>query len=155
RVPVVIAPAESGLDTLSPVFGDGGRRRSAFGLAQEYLNSQDGALWGMTSDGAALRILRDNASLTRPAWIEADLSRIFTEERYADFAALWLLLHESRFGREGQPVTDCALETWRNAGREEGTRAREHLRRGVEEALIALGRGFLAHPENQTLRADL
>ncbi|MCL2779674.1 MAG: N-6 DNA methylase [Polyangiaceae bacterium] len=155
RAPVVVAPADSGLDTLSPMFGDGARRRSAFGLAQEYLNAQDGALWGIASDGASLRIVRDNASLTRPAWVEADLQRIFTEERYADFAALWLLCHETRFGREGQAVTDCALEVWRNAGREEGTRAREHLRRGVEEALIALGQGFLAHADNTTLRADL
>jgi hypothetical protein len=155
RVPVVIAPADSGLDALSPSFGDGSRRRSAFGLAQEYLNAQDGALWGIASDGSALRIVRDNASLTRPAWLEADLQRIFTEERYADFAALWLLCHETRFGREGQPVTECALEAWRNAGREEGTRAREHLRRGVEEALVALGQGFLSHAENQTLRAEL
>jgi hypothetical protein len=155
RVPVVVAHADVGLDTLSPAFGDGTRRRSAFGLAQEYLNAQDGALWGLTSDGATLRILRDNASLTRPAWLEVDLRRIFTEERYADFAALWLLVHETRFGLEGQPVTECALETWRSAGREEGTRAREHLRRGVEEALVALGGGFLSHPENQTLRADL
>jgi hypothetical protein len=155
RVPVVIAAAESGLDTVTPLFGDSGRRRSAFGLAQEYLNAQDGALWGVASDGAALRILRDNASLTRPAWIEVDLARTFTEERYADFAVLWLLLHETRFGREGQPSTDCALEAWRKAGREEGTRAREHLRRGVEEALIALGQGFLAHPENQVLRTSL
>jgi hypothetical protein len=130
RVPVIIAPAGAGLDTPSTAFGDGGRRRSAFGLAQEYLNAQEGALWGIASDGVLLRILRDNASLTRPAWIEADLGRIFTEERYADFAALWLLVHETRFGREGQPVTDCALEAWRNAGREEGTRAREQLRRG-------------------------
>ncbi len=99
-----------------------------------------GALWGIASDGVTLRILRDNASLTRPAWIEADLGRMFAEERYADFAALWLLAHESRFGSADQPVTECALETWRTAGREEGTRAREHLRRGVEEALIALGK---------------
>jgi hypothetical protein len=155
RVPVVVAPAESGLDALSAAFGDSGRRRSAFGLAQEYLNAQDGALWGIASDGSVLRILRDNASLTRPAWIESDLARIFTEERYADFAVLWLLLHETRFGRGGQPATECALETWRNAGREEGTRAREHLRRGVEEALVALGHGFLAHPENQALRTSL
>lgn len=155
RVPVVVAPADSGLDTLSPAFGDGTRRRSAFGLAQEYLNAQEGALWGIASDGASLRIVRDNASLTRPAWIEADLQRIFTEDRYADFAALWLLCHETRFGREGQPVAECALETWRSAGREEGTRAREHLRRGVEDALVALGQGFLAHPENGALRADL
>jgi hypothetical protein len=155
RVPVVIAPAGSGIDTLSPTFGDHGRRRSPFGLAQEYLNSFEGALWGIVTDGCTLRILRDNASLTRPAWIEADLARIFTEERYADFAALWLLLHETRFGRDGQPVTECALETWRNAGKEEGTRAREHLRNGVEEALVALGQGFLAHPENKALRTAL
>lgn len=155
RVPVVVAPADSGLDTLSPVFGDGVRRRSAFGLAQEYLNAQEDALWGIASDGIVLRIVRDNASLTRPAWIEADLQRIFTEDRYADFAALWLLCHETRFGREEQPVTECSLEAWRNAGREEGTRAREHLRRGVEEALVALGQGFLSHAENAALRAEL
>ena len=155
RVPVVIAPQGIGLDTLASAFGDGSRKRSAFGLAQEYLNAQEGALWGIACDGDALRIVRDNASLTRPAWIEADIERIFTEERYADFAALWLLCHETRFGREGQPVNECALEAWRNAGREEGTRAREHLRRGVEDALVALGQGFLSHAENQVLRADL
>lgn len=155
RVPVVITPAGRGLNTLSPSFGDGPRRRSAFGLCQELLNAEDGALWGLVSDGVTLRILRDNASLTRPAWIEADLGRIFTEERYADFAALWLLAHETRFGRPGQPVTECALEAWREAGREEGTRAREQLRHGVEEALVALGQGFLAHAENQSLRAAL
>lgn len=155
RVPVVIAPAASGIDTLSPTFGDEGRRRSAFGLAQEYLNAAEGAVWGIATDGSTLRILRDNASLTRPAWIEADIARIFTEERYADFAALWLLLHETRFGREGQPANECALESWREAGRKEGTRAREHLRKGVEEALTALGQGFLCHPENQALRSAL
>lgn len=155
RVPVVIAPADTGFDGPSPAFGDGVRRRSAFGLTQEFLNAHDGALWGLTSDGNRLRVGRDNASLTRPAWIEADLARIFTEERYADFAALWLLVHETRFGREGEPATGCVLENWRNAGREEGTRAREDLRRGVEEALIALGQGFLSHPENQPLRVSL
>lgn len=155
RVPVVIAPAGLGLDTLALGFGDGIRRRSAFGLAQEFLNAADGALWGLASDGLTLRILRDNASMTRPAWIEADLGRIFTEQKYADFAALWLLAHETCFGKPEQPVTDCALETWRTAGREEGTRAREHLRRGVEEALLALGQGFLSHPENGALRTAL
>lgn len=155
RVPVVIASADSGLDTLSPSFGDGHRRRSAFGLAQEYLNAQEGALWGIASDGFTMRIVRDNASLTRPAWIEVDLRRIFTEERYADFAAFWLLCHETRFGREDQLSAECALEAWRNAGREQGTRAREHLRLGVEEALVALGQGFLSHPENAALRAEL
>jgi hypothetical protein len=155
RVPVVVAPAGTGLDTLAATYGDGVRRRTAFGLAQEYLNAADGAQWGLVSDGCTLRIVRDNASLTRPAWIEADIARMFTEELYADFAALWLLAHETRFGRPDQPVDDCALETWRRGGREEGTRAREDLRRGVEEALLALGQGFLAHPDNQQLRAAL
>jgi hypothetical protein len=155
RVPVVVGPDGGGLDTLDPGFGDGTRRRSPFGLAQEFLNAEEGALWGVASDGATLRILRDNASLTRPSWVEADLDRIFAEERYADFAALWLLAHETRFGRPGQPARDCPLEAWREAGREEGTRAREHLRGGVEEALLALGQGFLQHPANGTLRAAL
>ncbi|MCK6548000.1 N-6 DNA methylase [Myxococcota bacterium] len=153
RVPVVIAPAGLGLDTLSSAFGDGTRKRSAFGLAQEYLNAAEGAMWGIATDGQSLRILRDNASLTRPAWIEADLERMFTEDRYSDFTALWLIAHETRFGRADQPSSECALEAWRASGREEGTRAREHLRRGVEDALVALGQGFLSHPDNGALRA--
>jgi len=155
RVPVVVAPAGSGLDTLSPAFGDAGRRRSVFGLAQELLNASDDALWGIACDGVTLRILRDNASLTRPAWIEADLAALFTEERYADFAALWLIAHETRFGAADRPPAECALETWRAAGREEGTRAREHLRQGVEDAIVALGKGFLSHPDNPALRSRL
>lgn len=159
RVPVVIAPfvlaPGNGLETASTAFGEGGRKRTAFGLAQEFLNAADGAMWGIASDGLTLRIVRDNASLTRPAWIEADLGRIFTEERYADFAALWLLAHQSRFGRADEPADHCALEVWRTAGREQGTRAREHLRRGVEDALVALGQGFVAHPDNGALRAAL
>jgi hypothetical protein len=162
RVPVVVVaprgpedPRRSALDDLSPGLGDAGRRRSAFGLAQEYLNAEDEALWAIASDGLTLRMCRDNASLTRPAWIEVDLARIFAEERYPDFSAFWLLAHETRFGREGQPASACPLEAWRNAGKEEGTRAREFLRDGVEEALVALGRGFLSHPGNNSLRRAL
>lgn len=155
RVPIVVAPAAQGLDTLVPAFGDGGRRRSAFGLAQEALNAVEDALWGVATDGVTLRILRDNESLTRPAWVEADLDRVFTEQRYADFAALWLLAHETRFGRAGQPPADCPLEAWRTAGRAEGIRARDQLRQGVEHAVEALGQGFLAHPDNGALRGAL
>lgn len=161
HVPVVIAPLGVELDDPLPLFGDGQRRRSAFGLAQEYLGAHEGALWGLATSGLSLRILRDNPSLTRPAWVGVDLARIFTEERYADFAALWLLLHESRFGRvpaageAPEPASACPLEAWREAGRAEGTRAREHLRLGVEEALVALGQGFLAQADNAALREAL
>jgi hypothetical protein len=66
--------------------------------------------------------VRDNASLTRPAWIEADLERIFTEERYADFAALWLLIHETRFGKRRQPRRRSA--PWRSGARPGAKKAR-------------------------------
>ena len=88
--------------------------------------------------------MRDNASLTRPAYIEADLRRIFEADGFADFAALWLLIHASRFGAPGAPITDCALERWREAGGKEGIAARDRLREGVEAALLVLGQGFLA-----------
>ena len=155
RVPVVIAPFGAGLDAPQAAFGEGGRRRSPFGLLQEALNARDATLWGIATDGDRLRIGRDNASLTRPAWIEADLARIFAEDRFADFAALWLLVHETRFGRPDARPEDCPLEAWREAGRQEGTRALGQLRVGVKDALEALGQGFLAHPDNAALRARL
>lgn len=155
RVPLVCAPAGSGLDTPHPHLGDDHRKRSAFGLIQEFLNTADQALWGLCADGLRLRLVRDNASLTRPAWVELDLARIFTEGLYPDFAAAWLLIHRSRFGRAEQDPDTCPLEAWRSAAREEGTRARERLRGGFEDALLTLGQGFLAHPSNQALRQAL
>ena len=155
RVPVVSAPAGAGLDTPLPELGDDRHRRSAFGLLQETLNASGAALWGLAADGLRLRIARDNASLTRPAWIEADLGRIFTEELYPDFAALWLLAHESRFGRAGEPPETCPLEAWREAGRQEGTRARDKLSDGFRQALAILGQGFLSHAANRKLRRAL
>ena len=158
RVPVVVGAPTERLDDSVERHGDperGVRKRSAWGVLQEYLNAADTALWGIVTNGLVLRIGRDNASLTRPAWIEVDLERVFVEERFADFSMLWLLAHASRFGRDGQPVTDCALEQWRTEGREQGSRAREQLRGGVEAALKALGQGFLEHRTNTTLRAAL
>ncbi|WP_434480824.1 Eco57I restriction-modification methylase domain-containing protein [Gemmatimonas sp.] len=155
RVPVVVGPSTESLDQNAVRHGDGTRRRSAWGALQEYLNAADGALWGFATNGLCVRLGRDNASLTRPAWLEADLERIFTEERFADFSVLWLLFHASRFGRPGQPVHEAPLEQWREAGRQDGSRAREALRVGVEDALRALGQGFLAHPENGALREAL
>lgn len=144
RVPIVVAPAGAGLDTPLSELGDGRRRRSAFGLLQEVLNASGEALWGLASDGRSLRIARDNASLTRPAWIEVDLARIFTEELYPDFTALWLLAHETRFGSAQDAPGTGPLEAWREAGREEGTRAREKLSAGFKQALEILGEGFRA-----------
>lgn len=159
RVPVVIAPpapvdkgpattrAGDGFARALPEFGDGvsGRiqRRSPTVLLQDWLNANPDYLWGLVFAGDRVRLMRDNASLTRPAWIEADLGAIFRDEMFADFAGLWLLIHSSRFGAEGAGASDCALERWREAGMRAGTSARERLRVNVEEALMALGQGIL------------
>ncbi|WP_051295409.1 Eco57I restriction-modification methylase domain-containing protein [Azonexus hydrophilus] len=152
RVPVVLAAHDQSLDKPDARFGDGVRRRSPFLLAQEYLNASEGALWAVVGNGLKLRILRDNASLTRPAYIEADLEAIFGEGLYPDFTALWLLAHASRFGKGASEPGGCPLERWRNTAQEDGIRARDRLRVGVTEALRSLGTGFLAHPANAELR---
>ena len=159
-VPMVLcAPGARALDTPHARFGQAGRRRSPTGLLQEYLNASDAALWGLASDGERLRILRDNPSMTRPAYVEIDLATLFNEERLPDFRRLWLLLHASRFeprDRDGKPVPQaCWLEQWREQAEEQGERLLDKLRLGVTEALQALGNGFLAHPRNEDLRQQL
>ncbi len=148
RAPIVVVPPSDSLDRASDHLPTDGRRRSAATALQDWLNAQEGALWGFCCNGERLRLLRDNASLTRPAYIEADLRQIFDAESFADFTVLWLLIHASRFGAIGTPASDCALERWREAGGREGAAARERLRDGVEAALKALGTGFLmSNPE--------
>ncbi|WP_159013559.1 Eco57I restriction-modification methylase domain-containing protein, partial [Acidisoma sp. S159] len=161
RVPIVIAPApaegarRSGVDESLAQFGDSSRRRSATLLLQEYLNAREDAAWGLVSDGVTLRVMRDNISLTRPAWIEANLSKIFSEGLFPDFSGLWLLIHQSRFGQADAAISDCALERWRERGRTDGVAARDKLRQGVEAALLELGQGFIENPANGALRQSL
>lgn len=150
RIPVVIVPPSDDLDRVSDHLPHEDRRRSAASAIQDWLNANEGALWGFCCNGSRLRLVRENPSLTRPAYIEADLAHIFESDGFADFAALWLLIHASRFGAVSAPVADCALERWREAGAKEGLAARDRLRDGVEAALLALGNGFLV--ENPDLR---
>ena len=157
RVPVVIVPPSDDLDRASAFLSAShgtelGRRRSAASSLQDWLNHTDQALWGFCTNGDQVRLMRDNASLTRPAFVEVNLRQIFESENFADFAAIWQLFHSTRFGAPGTPVTDCALERWHEAGASEGLVARDRLRDGVETALLAFGNGFLAHPENSSLR---
>jgi hypothetical protein len=148
RVPVVVVRPSDGLDRVSDHLPGDGRRRSAASAIQDWLNVNDEALWGFCTNGLCLRLLRDNPSLTRPAYIEADLRQMFEADAFADFTTLWLLIHASRFGASGKPATDCVLERWRDAGAKEGLAARDRLRDGVKAALLSLGGGFLsANPE--------
>ena len=153
QVPLVLTTADHGLDKGDAAFGEEGRRRSPHGLAQEYLNAEEACLWAVVANGTHLRLLRDNPSLTRPAYLEVDLERMFREELYPDFAAFWLVCHASRLcPREAGRPQDCILEVWRNQAQEIGERALERLRDGVERALRELGSGFLEHRDNQVLR---
>ncbi len=114
---------------------------------------------GLVSNGLRLRVLRDNASLTRQAFLEFDLEAMFEGEVYSDFALLWLVCHQSRFETVGADGVrpDCILEQWSKTAQEQGTRALEQLRKGVEQAIAALGSGFLRAPAkaNAKLLADL
>lgn len=166
RLPVVMAAYNQPLDQPAERFGDTNpdtgrtRKRSPYMLAQEAFNASNDALWAIVTNGLKLRILRDNPSLTRPAYIEVDLEAIFTEDLYADFTAFWLLAHATRFGKtlpNGSVTdpTDCPWERWRNNGQKSGETVRANLRFQVENALRSLGTGFLSHPANTALRAQL
>jgi hypothetical protein len=120
----------------------GAARSSPHSLAQEFLNRSNDHLWGFVSNGLRLRILRDNVSLTRQAYVEFDLEGMMDGEVYADFVLLWLLCHQSRV--EAEKAEDCWLERWARAAQKQGTRALDRLRVGVEQAIKALGGGFLA-----------
>jgi hypothetical protein len=128
-------------------------RSSAHSLLQETLNRSKDHLWGLVTNGLKLRVLRDTASLTRQAFVEFDLEAIMLGENYSDFVLLWLLCHQSRV--EAENPNDCWLERWSQASRARGVRALEQLRRGVEQAIVALGRGFLGCVANRTLKEDL
>ena len=154
-VPLLLATRDFELDKSDPSFGVEERRHAPHALMQEYLNAEDDSLWGIVSNGSKLRILRDNPSLTRPAYIEADLDLLFEDGLYSDFATFWLAAHSSRLTpREGKP-SNCIIESWRNEAIETGERARENLRDGVTQALRQLGNGFLLHSDNVALRARI
>ena len=152
RVPIHLVGFEVPLDARTKgVRGAAGAAPHA--LVQEYLNRSDDALWGLVSNGRTLRLLRDSTSLTRQAFVEFDLESIFEGELFADFALLWSVLHRSRF--DGERPADCLLEQWTKKAADDGTRALDKLRVGVEHAIETLGAGFLVHPANGDLREAL
>jgi hypothetical protein len=151
HVPIHLVGCQVDLD--KRVVTAGAQRSSPHSLVQELLNRSAGHLWGMVSNGLRLRLLRDNVSLTRQAYVEFDLESMMAGEAYPDFVLLWLILHQSRF--EGERPELCQLEKWSQAARTEGVRVLDGLRDGVQKAIEHLGQGFLAHPANSALRDKL
>ena len=74
----------------------GAARVSPHSLVQEFLNRSDDHLWGIVSNGLILRLLRDNVSLTRQAFVEFDLEAMMEGEAFSDFVLLFMLCHQSR-----------------------------------------------------------
>ena len=151
-VPIHLAGFRVSLDTRTAGVA-GAARSSPHGLVQELLNRSDERLWGFVANGLRLRILRDNASLTRQAYVEFDLEAMMDGEAYSDFVLLWLLCHQSRV--EAEKPEDCWLERWSKTAQEQGTRALDQLRGGVTQAIEQLGAGFLAHAANRPLKERL
>lgn len=130
----------------------GAAQSSPHSLVQEFLNRSDAHLWGFVSNGLVLRILRDNASLSRQAFVEFDLQGLFNGESFADFALLWMLCHQSRV--EAEKPENCWLEQWMREGRDAAVLALDSLRGAVRRAIVALGQGFM-DSRNPALRQRL
>ncbi len=126
-----------------------GKTSSPHSLLQEFLNRTEGHPWGIVSNGLRLRLLRDNISLTRQAYVEFDLEAMMAGEAYSDFVLLWLVLHQSRFECESQELP--WIERWSQAAKTEGVRVLDGLSEGVQQAIEALGKGALSHPANAVL----
>ncbi len=130
---------------------EGAGKRSPHGLMQAYLNAAPQQLWGIVANGKKVRLLRDSHHFGRQSYLEFDLEAMLEGEVFSDFMLLYLLLHRSRLPQSGQPAAECWLEKWRSQAESEGTRARDALRNGVEEAITALGTGLMVNPHNAML----
>ena len=126
-------------------------RRSPHALVQEYLNHSE-SLWGVVTNGARLRLLRDSARLSKPTYLEFDLQAMLEGNAYSEFTTLYRLVHATRFPHPSAEPHECLLESYYNQGIEEGGRVRERLRDGVKNALEILGAALLRHPRNDALR---
>jgi hypothetical protein len=147
-LPVHIVAADQPLDER------GAGRVSPHALMQDFLNRTD-ALWGIVTNGRRLRLLRNSARLARPTYLEVDLQAMLEGDLYNEFVVFFRLAHRSRLPSGSADAHQCLLERWYQQGIEDGGRVREHLRDGVERALLGLGTGFLAHPANDALRAAI
>ncbi len=151
-VPIHLVGSHVDIDRRTPG-AVGASRISPHSLVQQLLNASDDHLWGIVSNGMNLRLLRDNAALTRLAYVEWDLQAIFDADLYPEFLLLWLVCHQSRF--EGEKPESCLLEQWKKVAQEKGLRALENLRPGVEKAITSLGEGLVGHKSNRELRRKL
>jgi methylase of polypeptide subunit release factors len=130
------------------------RRMSAHAMVQEFLNLDD-QLYGLVADGHVLRLLRDSSRLVKLSYLEFDLDRIFTDGLYADFAVLYRLLHATRLPLTDVSAAESLIERYHQDSLDSGARIRAGLSKAVEHAILDFGNGFVAHAENEVLRASI
>jgi hypothetical protein len=156
-VPIHLMGAGVSLDRRTPGV-PGAAETSPHGLVQDFLNRSDPHLWGVVSNGLLLRLLRDSHTFTRRPYLEFDVEAMFDGELFSDFRLLWLCAHASRLSpAEASPERpeSAAIERWFARAKDEGTRVRDRLRDGVQQAIVQLGGGFLRHPQNAVLHQAL
>ena len=146
--PIHIVAVDQPLDERGPA------RRTPHALVQDFLNRSE-ALWGVVTNGAKLRLLRDSARLSKPTYLEFDIQAMIEGNAYSEFVVLYRLLHATRFPSSGVEPHECLLEGYYTQGIEEGGRVREKLRDGVKSALEVLGTTLVEHPRNDVLRDTL
>lgn len=118
NVPIHLVGWNVDLDHRTPGVA-GAAQASPHSMLQTLLNRSDDYRWGIVANGRELRLLRDNASLTRQAYVEFDLDAMMRGEVYADFVLLWLLCHQSRV--EAERPDEFWLEKWSKTAQEQGT----------------------------------
>ena len=110
---------------LGRVPASGRPRLAPHSLLQEFLNRTE-HVWGIVTNGATVRLLRDCTFIRRQAYIEFDLQAIFDEQRFQDFAVFYRLLHRSRLPKGKADAGECLLEQYHTHSIEQGGRVREN-----------------------------
>lgn len=129
-------------------------RMSAHAMVQEYINLSE-ELYGLVTNGRILRLLRDSSRLIKLSYLEFDLDRIFTDGLFADFAILYRLLHITRLPTSTEAAAESHIERYHQDSLDSGARIRDGLSQAVEQAIRAFANGFLAHTDNDVLRAEI
>ncbi len=132
---------DSGIDTLDKCSLDyrakGSRRKkSPHATMLEYLNATEN-VYGIISNGATIRLLRNSGQLVKLTYIEFDLRRMLEEDKYTEFCQMFRLLHASRFRANGDEP--CVMERWFNMSIESGNRIRSGLSLAVQKTMETIG----------------
>lgn len=129
-------------------------KMSAHAMMQEYLNLTE-QLYGIVTNGRLLRLLRDSSRLVKLTYLEFDLDRIISDGLFADFAVLYRLLHVTRLPVSHETSAESIIEKYHQDSLDSGARIRDGLSKAVENAIRTFANGFLSHPDNTELLAEI